>query len=241
MKARVLVVEDEREIAELIALYFDREGAEVSQAASGDEALALFAPSAFDIVILDINLPGTDGFEVLSQIRRQSEIPVLILSAREADEDQIYGLGIGADEYVTKPFSPRVLVARVRALLRRRTEEAPRTGIRFGPFRYDPASYVLVKNGDRVSLSAKEFDVLTALIEADGAPLRTEEIYERVWGNRYGDVSTVGVYVQRLRRKLEPDPAEPRFIETIHGKGYRFCTERIVHEGSRCPAGGRES
>lgn len=231
MKARVLIVEDENEISELIALYFDREGAEVSQAASGDHALALFAPSVFDIVILDINLPGTDGFEVLSQIRRQSDIPVIILSAREADEDQIYGLGIGADEYVTKPFSPRVLVARARALLRRRSE-APHTGIRFGPFRYDPQSYVLVKNGDRVSLSAKEYDVLTALIQAEGAPLRAEDLYERVWGNQYGDVSTVGVYVQRLRRKLEADPGRPQFIETIHGKGYRFCAERISRESS---------
>jgi DNA-binding response OmpR family regulator len=226
MDAKVLVVEDEREIAELIGMYFEREGAEVTQAYTGHEALDRFESARHDLVLLDINLPGTDGFEVLASLRRKADVPVIIISAREADEDQIYGLGIGADEYVTKPFSPKVLVARARALLRRRSGERS-TLIRFGPYRYDPESYVLLRGDERVNLSAKEFDVLSALIEAGGRPLRSEELYEEAWGNSYGDVSTVGVYIQRLRKKLEDDPQEPEFIETVHGKGYRFRSDRL--------------
>ncbi len=221
MNATVLVVEDEPEIAELIELYFAGEGAEVVRAPTGERALELFAPDRFDLVLLDINLPGSDGFEVLAAIRRSTQVPVMIISAREADEDQIFGLGIGADEYVTKPFSPKVLVARARALLRRRASGDGRA-VRFGPYTFNPDSYVLLKDGERVSLSAREFDVLAALVAAGGRPMRAEELYETVWGNRYGDVTTVGVYVQRLRRKLEDDPRTPAYIETIHGKGYRF-------------------
>lgn len=223
MNAHILLVEDEREIADLIRLYFEREGATVTHADTGEQALRSFAESEIDLVLLDINLPGTDGFEVLAQIRRSADLPVIIVSAREADEDQIYGLGIGADEYVTKPFSPKVLVARARALLRRGSARGE--DLRFGPYVFDAVRYVLTRDGERVSLSAKEFDVLTALIRAEGRPMRAEELYEAVWGNRYGDVTTVGVYVQRLRRKLEDDPQDPRFIETIHGKGYRFAAE----------------
>lgn len=229
MNASILVVEDEREIAELITVYLEREGVRVTPAATGEAALDLYRANEFDLVLLDINLPGTDGFEVLEQIRRSADTPVMIISAREADEDQIYGLGIGADEYVTKPFSPRVLVAKVRAMLRRGgTRSSP--GIHFGSFTYQPDSYLLSRDGKRVLLSAKEFDVLRALIDADGVPLRSEELYARVWGNQYGDVTTVGVYIQRLRKKLENDPQNPVYIETIFGKGYRFCAERLVRD-----------
>lgn len=221
MNATVLVVEDEREIAELIAMYFEGEGARVIHAPTGEAALAQFSAEHIDLVLLDINLPGTDGFEVLGAIRRQADLPVIIISAREADEDQIFGLGIGADEYVTKPFSPKVLVARARALLRRHSSsDSP--AVHFGPYTFNADSYVLLKDSERVSLSAREFDVLAALIAAGGRPMRAEELYETVWGNRYGDVTTVGVYIQRLRRKLEEDPQSPAYIETIHGKGYRF-------------------
>jgi two-component system response regulator RegX3 len=229
MNARVLIVEDEREIAELIELYFRQDGADVTMAETGEEAIALANQTRFDLVLLDINLPGTDGFEVLAAIRKGDDVPVIIISAREADEDQIYALGIGADEYVTKPFSPKVLVARGRALLRRHatTGEASHA-LQFGPYSFDRDSYLLRKAGARVALSSKEFDVLAALIDAEGAPLKSEEIYDRVWENQYGDVATVGVYIQRLRRKLEDDPQEPEYIETIHGKGYRFRTELIA-------------
>lgn len=224
MDASVLIVEDEPEIQELVRLYFEREGATVTTAASGDEALERFGSRSFDLVLLDINLPGPDGFEVLAHVRRSADVPVIIISAREADEDQIFGLGIGADEYVTKPFSPKVLVAKARALLRRHA--LPRgASVHFGPYRFDPASCVLLRDGERVSLSSREFDVLAALVAEGGTPLRSEDLYERVWGNRYGDMTIVGVYIQRLRRKLEDDPRSPRFIETIHGKGYRFTAE----------------
>jgi DNA-binding response OmpR family regulator len=231
MTASILVVEDEREIAELITIYLEREGARIVHASTGEEALELFDDAVFDLVLLDINLPGADGFEVLEQIRRSSDVPVIIISAREADEDQIFGLGIGADEYVTKPFSPRVLVAKTRAILRRgKARTSP--GMRFGPFTYQPDSYLLTKNGERVILSAKEFDVLKVLIDADGAPLRSEDIYARVWGNQFGDVTTVGVYIQRVRKKLEDDPQNPVYIETIYGRGYRFCSERLSRDRS---------
>lgn len=226
MNARVLVVEDEREIAELVELYLRREQADVVLAASGEEALRRFRDEIFDLVLLDINLPGVDGFEVLSELRRSGDIPVIVVSAREADEDQILALGIGADEYVTKPFSPRVLVARARAILRRRSE-AGSSGVRFGDYRFDPETYVLKRGEERVNLSAKEFDVLAALLRAEGRPMRSEELYAEVWGNQYGDVATIGVYIQRIRRKLERDPREPEFVETIHGKGYRFAVERL--------------
>ncbi|MFP4378291.1 MAG: response regulator transcription factor [Spirochaetales bacterium] len=234
MNARVLIVEDEREIAELIELYFREEGADVTLAATGEQAIALAHQTRFDLVLLDINLPGTDGFEVLASIRKRDDVPVIIISAREADEDQIYALGIGADEYVTKPFSPKVLVARGRALLRRHAATPTTSGtLHFGPYTFDTDSYLLLRAGARVSLSAKEFDVLAALIDAGGAPLKSEEIYERVWENQYGDVATVGVYIQRLRRKLEDSPQDPEYIETIHGKGYRFRTELLTGEESR--------
>jgi DNA-binding response OmpR family regulator len=221
MNARILIVEDEAQIAELLELYFRREGADVRIAATGEEAIAAVRAEEPDLMILDINLPGIDGFDVMNEIRGFSSLPVIIVSAREADEDQIYGLGIGADEYVTKPISPKVLVAHVRALLRRRAER-PAREVQFGPYRFDPQSYNLRRGDERVLLSAKEYDILVALVNAGGRPLRSEELYEQVWGNRYGDIATVGVYVQRLRRKLGDDPQQPRYIETIHGKGYRF-------------------
>lgn len=221
MEARILIVEDETQIAELMELYFHREGAHVQIAATGEDALVAVRSDEPDLMILDINLPGLDGFDVMNEIRGFSSLPVIIVSAREADEDQIYGLGIGADEYVTKPISPKVLVARVRALLRRRSER-PAREVHFGPYRFDPESYLLRRGDERVLLSAREFDILVALVDAGGRPLRSEELYEKVWGNRYGDIAAVGVYVQRLRRKLGDNPQQPRYIETIHGKGYRF-------------------
>ena len=154
MNARVLIVEDEHEIAELIELYFQREGASVTIAPTGEQAIALSNQTRFDLVLLDINLPGRDGFEVLAAIRKQDDVPVIIISAREADEDQIYALGIGADEYVTKPFSPKVLVARGRALLRRQTSTAdPANAVQFGPYAFDRDTYLLQRSGERIALS----------------------------------------------------------------------------------------
>jgi len=229
MKAKILVVEDVKELADLVILYLSREGMESRHVETAEEALEVIEAWTPDLVVLDINLPGMDGFEFLSIFRKKSACPVLIVSARTEDEDVIAGLGFGADEYVTKPFSPRVLSARVRALLRRAQEssqpdESEET-VRFGPFTLSMASCVLKRGQDRVPLSAKEFEVLSYLAVNPGKPHPPEEIYNAVWKSAYGDLTTVAVYVQRLRKKIEEDPAPPRYIETVFGMGYRFNQE----------------
>ncbi len=226
MKARVLIVEDVAELSDLVALYLSKEGMETRQTETAEEALALLSDWPPDLILLDLNLPGMDGFEFLHEFRRTGRCPVLIVSARDADEDIIAGLGYGADEFVTKPFSPRVLTARVRALLRRAQEgtasrDSPGT-VRFGPYALDTEACVLKKDGQRVPLSAKEYAVLAFLAGNPGRPLSPQSIYAAVWKNAYGDLTAVAVYVQRLRKKLEEDPSNPRFLETVHGMGYRF-------------------
>ena len=219
-----MVIEDIKEMADLVALYLSREGFEVRAAESGEDGFAVIEEWEPELVILDINLPGMDGFEFLREFRRSSNAPVLIVSARDSDEDQISGLGIGADEYIAKPFSPRVLAARVRALFRRSRdfERSQENLFRFGPFVLDYDSCVLKENGERVPLSAKEYGCLAWLTEHSGKPMDVETIYSGVWKNSYGDLTTVAVYIQRLRRKIEEDPADPVYIETVHGMGYRF-------------------
>jgi two-component system response regulator RegX3 len=166
-----------------------------------------------------------DGFEFLQKFRRSSSTPVLIMSARDSDEDQIGGFGGGADDYITKPFSPKVLAARVRALFRRirdLDEKQQNYLFRFGPFSLDYDSCILKKDGAKIPLSAKEYGCLAYLTEHPGKPLDPETIYAGVWKNNYGDLTTVAVYMQRLRKKIEEDPANPVYIETVHGMGYRF-------------------
>jgi len=228
VQARILVVEDVKEMAELIRLYLQKEGVEATLSETAEEALVEFGRQRFDLVVLDINLPGMDGFELLQRLRKSSSVPVIIVSARDADEDMILGLGIGADEFVTKPFSPKVLVARVRAMLRRTTDlKASPNSIRFGDFLLDIDGYLLKRGGEKVPLSTKEFEVLAYLASHAGKALSPDTIYSEVWRNQFGDVTAVAVYVQRLRRKIERDPAAPQFIETVHGMGYRFNSEAI--------------
>ena len=228
MQARVLVVEDVKEMAELVRLYLQKEGMDAGICDTGEEALARMERERFDLVVLDINLPGMDGFEFLQRLRKASTIPVVIVSARDADEDMILGLGIGADEFVTKPFSPKVLVARVRAMLRRTTDmKAGPNSIRFGDFLLDVDGYLLKKGGEKIPLSTKEFEVLAYLASHPGKAVTPDTIYADVWHNQFGDVTAVAVYVQRLRRKIEIDPSSPVFIETVHGMGYRFNAEAI--------------
>ncbi len=223
MDARILVIEDEPDLARLTGIYLEREGMTCALAPSAEDALARLASERFDLVILDLNLPGMDGFEFLRRLRRDDRVPVMVVSAREADEDVVLGLGLGADEFIVKPTAPRVLAARVQALLRRLREgTVARKILRFGDYELDPEACVLSRDGRRVGLSAKELDILVFLAAAGGRPHTPKDIYERVWGQMYGDLSIVGVYVQRLRRKVEEDPANPRFLETVYGKGYRF-------------------
>ncbi|MDR3312068.1 MAG: response regulator transcription factor [Spirochaetaceae bacterium] len=229
MKAKVLIVEDVTELAELVSLYLEKEGMETVRCETAEDALSRLTTFVPDLVILDLNLPGMDGFEFLQRFRKSHSIPVLIMSARDADEDIISGLGGGADEFVTKPFSPRVLVARVRALIRRAQDnsagEEREALVAFGDFTLYLGSCILKKAGVRIPLSAREFGILSFFAKNPGKPLLPELIYREVWNNAYGDLSAVAVYVQRLRKKIEADPKESRFIETVFGMGYRFVPE----------------
>ena len=229
MQARVLIIEDVKEMADLIRLYLSKDGMEAAISETGEDGLAAFAKEKFDLVVLDINLPGIDGFEFLQRLRKTSTVPVLIVSARDADEDMILGLGIGADEFVTKPFSPKVLTARVRALLRRVSELRPNGGnlVKFGGYSLDLDGYLLKRGSLKVPLSTKEFEVLAYLATRPGKAMSPETIYADVWKNQYGDITAVAVYIQRLRRKIEENPAVPMFLETVHGMGYRFNAEAV--------------
>jgi DNA-binding response OmpR family regulator len=229
MKAKILIIEDVKEMGELIRLYLEKEGTEALLCETAEQGLDEFHAGKFDLVVLDINLPGIDGFEFLQRLRKESDVPVIIVSARDTDEDMILGLGIGADEFVTKPFSPRVLTARVRAVLRRSsgTGSVPSNCLRFGEFTLDLDGYLLKRGTEKVPLSIKEFEVLAYLVTHPGKALSPETIYAEVWKNSYGDITAVAVYVQRLRRKIEADPAAPSLIETVHGLGYRFNAEAL--------------
>jgi two-component system response regulator RegX3 len=233
MQGKILVIEDVKELADLVALYLSKEGFEVRTVGSGEEGFTVIEGWHPELIILDINLPGMDGFEFLQRFRRGEtsglrDTPVLIVSARDSDEDQISGLGIGADEYITKPFSPRVLVAKVRAVFRRFRdfEKSQENLFRFGPFTLDYDACTLKKNGERIPLSTKEFSCLAWLTEHQGKVMDVETIYNGVWKNNYGDLTTVAVYIQRIRKKIEDNPANPVYIETVHGMGYRLNANR---------------
>ena len=229
-----MIIEDVKELADLVTLYLSKEGFEVRAVENGEDGFAVIAGWQPELIILDINLPGMDGFEFLQKFRRDNVTPVMIVSARDSDEDQISGLGIGADEYINKPFSPKVLVARVRAVFRRlRTygsltegssdlEKSRENLFSFGPFVLDYDACILKKNGGRIPLSTKEYGCLAWLTGNPGKAMDVETIYNGVWKNRYGDLTTVAVYIQRLRKKIEEDPANPVYIETVYGMGYRF-------------------
>ena len=227
MGNKILLIEDTTELAALITLYLNKEGMEIRPVESGEEALATLENFQPDLVLLDLNLPGMGGFEFLQIFRKTSQVPVLIISARDSEEDIIQGLGEGADEYITKPFSPKVLVARVQAMLRRTATaagEAPvqEQSVQFGPYTFYFDRYLLTCNGERIPLSSKEFAILAHLVKNPGIPLTAQAIYHDVWGRAYGDISAVAVYVQRLRKKIEEDPSKPKYIENIHGLGYQF-------------------
>jgi len=230
MQGKILIIEDETELGELIQLYLEKEGLGSALCATGEEGLRRFRSSGADLVVLDINLPGIDGFEVLHALRKESPVPVIIVSARESDEDIIAGLGIGADEFVVKPFAPKVLVARIRAVLRR----SRMTGIRplfFGPYRMEPEGYSLTRDGRKIPLSAREFEVLRFLTAHPGQALPPEAIYRGVWGQTFGDLTSVAVYIRRIRHKIEEDGNAPLYVQTIRGQGYRFNRETLRENG----------
>lgn len=218
MNSKVLIVEDVPEMSSLMDLYLKKDGYETVIAESGERALLEINENKFDLIILDLNLPGIDGFQCLKLIREEKHTPVLIVSARDDDDDVIKGLNLGADDYIPKPFSPRILTARVNALLRRNIKK----DFHFGSYTFNKENYLLKKGEQRILISGKEFEVLALLIENRGRPLTTEEIFNRVWKDISGDITTVAVHIQRIRKKIEDDPASPVYIKTIHGKGYCF-------------------
>jgi two-component system response regulator RegX3 len=223
---RILIVEDDREIAELIGAYLSRDGAIADLARSAEEAEARAAAAAHDLVLLDLGLPGADGLEFLRHFRERSLAPVIIVSARESDEDKVSALGLGADDFVSKPFSPRVLAARVRAQLRRAAYGVPAPErLAFGPYVMDFEGRFLERDGERVSLSRREFEILAFLAGNEGRSFGPEELYRAIWGLEHGDLSTVAVHVQRIRRKIEDDPHAPVWIRTVPGSGYLFSSK----------------
>lgn len=235
MADRILVVDDERPIADILKFNLEREGFEVDVAYDGEEAVLKAKQSSFNLVILDIMLPKLDGFSVCKEIRAHSSVPILMLSAKEAEVDKVLGLELGADDYVTKPFSPRELVARVRAILRRlrpvetvqpQHQEPPQSTdqiLRGGPLELNLTSYDVIKGGKVIELTPREFELLKHLVAHAGQVFAREALLEEVWGyDYYGDVRTVDVTVRRLREKIEDNPASPDFIKTKRGIGYYF-------------------
>ena len=220
----ILVVDDEPTLREVVVRYLEREGYRALEAGDGDEAEAIVSSDAPSLVILDLMLPGTDGLEVCRRIRARSELPVIMLTARGEEADRIVGLELGADDYVTKPFSPRELVARVRTVLRRTAQHSePREVIRHGDLVLDSASRDVRKGGRLVRLTMKEFDLLWFLASHPRRVFSREHLMASVWGYQAAfDTGTVTVHVRRLRAKIEDDANQPEHIQTVWGVGYRF-------------------
>jgi two-component system, OmpR family, response regulator RegX3 len=225
---RVLVVEDEDSYSDALSYMLRKEGFEVAVAESGTEAIDAFDRAGADLVLLDLMLPGLPGTEVCRVLRQRSNVPVIMLTAKDGEIDKVVGLELGADDYVTKPFSSRELVARIRAVLRRRGEEEallPAT-LEAGPVRMDVERHVVSVRGENVQLPLKEFELLEVLLRNAGRVLTRVQLIDRVWGADYvGDTKTLDVHVKRLRAKIETDPGAPRFIVTVRGLGYKFDPE----------------
>ncbi|MFD5321346.1 response regulator transcription factor [Streptomyces sp. NPDC127098] len=223
---RVLVVDDDPTVTEVVAGYLGRAGFVVDRVADGRGALARAATHPPDLVVLDLMLPGLDGLTICRELRRSGPVPVVMLTARGDEEDRILGLEVGADDYVTKPFSPRELVLRVASVLRRSAaagaEAAAGPVLRGGGITLDPAARTVTQDGTELRLTLREFDLLAHFLRHPGRVFTREELMERVWGWDFGDLSTVTVHVRRLRHKVEADPARPRLVATVWGVGYRF-------------------
>jgi len=222
---RVLLVEDEKAIRDAVSAYLEKEGYWVSGAEDGGEALDLFEKNRFDLVVLDLMLPKVSGEDVCRAIRNSSDVPIIMLTAKGELEDRVAGLELGADDYLVKPFSPRELVARVRALLRRARvgEEPQRDRLEYGPLAIDVAAHKAFLDGEELDLTASEFKLLTTLSRYPGRVYSRMELVEKVLGYDFeGYERTIDSHVKNLRAKLHDDPKSPRFIYTVHGVGYRF-------------------
>ena len=228
MSIRVLVVEDEKNLVALLRKYLEREGFEVHEALDGPAAIEAAGLVEPDVVVLDWMLPGLDGVEVLRELRRSSEAYVIMLTARTEEVDRIVGLSTGADDYLTKPFSPGELVARIRAMLRRPRTETREAGVEDAPMKFGELTIDLARREvrlgeEQVSLTALQFDLLATLASRPGLVFSRGQLLERVWGDDYfGGDHVVDVHVANLRKKVEDDPSSPRYVQTVRGVGYRF-------------------
>jgi two-component system response regulator RegX3 len=222
---RILLVEDEESLSDPLSYLLEKEGYSVAIAATGPDGLAEFDRGGADLVLLDLMLPGLSGIDVCRQLRQRSSVPVIMLTAKDSEVDKVVGLEIGADDYVTKPYSSRELLARIKAVLRRQTEpeELVPATVEAGPVRMDVERHQVTVSGTTVSLPLKEFELLEMLLRNAGRVLTRGQLIDRVWGSDYvGDTKTLDVHVKRLRAKIEPDPSAPRHIVTVRGLGYKF-------------------
>ena len=224
---RVLVVEDEQSLREPLVYLLQKEGYEVIEAEDGNQAIDKFASLGADLILLDLMLPGVSGNEVCRQIRQHSAVPIIMLTAKDSEIDKVVGLELGADDYVTKPYSTRELLARMKAILRRLADPAPVVAadgiIEAGPVRLDSERHVVTVHGNKVAMPLKEFELLELLMENINRVLTRGQIIDRVWGpNYFGDTKTLDVHVKRIRSKIEDDPARPVHLLTVRGLGYKF-------------------
>ena len=224
---KILVVEDEKSFSEPLSFLLGKEGYEVEVAADGNEAIAKFDKSGADLILLDLMLPGIPGTEVCRQIRATSNVPIIMLTAKDDEVDKVVGLELGADDYVTKPYSSRELLARVRAVLRRGADFAIEEGlsslVQVGEIKLDADRHLVTFKGESIGLPLKEFELLEYLMRNAGRVLTRMQIIDRIWGNDYvGDTKTLDVHIKRLRSKFESDPANPTLIQTVRGLGYKM-------------------
>lgn len=223
--SRILIVEDEESFSDPLSYLLAKEGFDVEVVDNGLDAITEFDRNGADLVLLDLQLPGQSGTEVCRQLRQRSGVAVIMLTAKDAEIDKVVGLEIGADDYVTKPYSSRELVARVRAVLRRQGEpdDLVASTVHSGPVRMDTERHVVSVRGDHVSLPLKEFELLEMLLRNSGRVLTRGQLIDRVWGSDYvGDTKTLDVHIKRLRSKIEADPSMPRYLVTVRGLGYKF-------------------
>ncbi|MEN9922801.1 MAG: sensory transduction protein regX3 [Actinomycetota bacterium] len=224
--SKILVVEDEESFRDALAFVLSKEGFEVKLVNDGQAAVETFEKEGADLILLDLMLPGINGLEVCKSIRAKSSVPIIMVTAKNEEIDKVIGLELGADDYVTKPFSSRELVARIRAVLRRGSDVEPVNEygvLEVGPVRIDVDRHSVSVRGEQISLPLKEFDLLELLVRNSGRVLTRGQLIDRVWGNNYvGDTKTLDVHIKRLRAKIEKDPAEPTHLLTVRGLGYKF-------------------
>lgn len=224
--SKILIVEDEEALSDPLAFLLGREGFQTIVVDNGLDALPVFDREGADLVLLDVMLPGMSGMEVCRKLREVSSVPIIMLTAKDSELDKVLGLELGADDYVTKPYSARELIARIRAVLRRRSAETDsdtESVLQGGPVRMDIDRHVVTVNGEEISMPLKEFELLEILLRNVGRVMTRGQLIERVWGADYvGDTKTLDVHIKRLRSKIEPDSSAPQYVVTVRGLGYKF-------------------